>query len=55
MLSDKLLEILCCPQCHGDLRYDREHATLTCLKCGRVYRIENDIPIMIPDDEPPEP
>lgn len=52
MLPDDLLEILCCPKCHGDLAYDPEKNTLTCRSCGKVYRVENDIPILIIDDEP---
>ena len=52
MLAKDLLAILCCPKCHGDLTYEPEKNTLTCLKCGKVYRIENDIPIMLVDDEP---
>lgn len=55
MLSDALLRILCCPDCRGDLRYDREQNTLTCSSCGRVYAIQDDIPIMLVDDRPPQP
>lgn len=51
MLKQELLEILCCPKCKADLTYDAEHNTLTCTKCGKVYRVENDIPIMLVDDE----
>ncbi len=53
MLSEKLLEILCCPVCHGDLLYDREKQTLTCKKCGKIYPIRDNIPIMLVD--PPDP
>lgn len=52
MLSKALLDILCCPKCHGDLRYDPDANTLTCARCSKVYRIKDDIPIMLPDDEP---
>ncbi|HEY9166106.1 MAG TPA: Trm112 family protein [Candidatus Kryptonia bacterium] len=53
MLKKELLEILCCPKpdCRGDLDYSTEKNTLTCKKCGHVYRVENDIPIMLIDDD----
>lgn len=55
MLSKELLEILCCPRCHGDLIYDSGQNTLTCAKCNKVYQVKDDIPIMLPDDEPESP
>jgi uncharacterized protein len=51
MLKKDLLDILCCPKCKGDLAYAPEQNTLTCKKCGKVYQIKNDIPIMLLDDE----
>jgi uncharacterized protein YbaR (Trm112 family) len=47
MLSEKLLAILACPQCKGDLEYDRQNAVLICNHCRLRYRIEDDIPIML--------
>ena len=51
MLSKELLDILCCPKCHGDLLYEPEKNTLTCKKCDKTYPIKDDIPIMLIDDE----
>lgn len=51
MLRKELLEILCCPKCKGQLSYKPEKETLTCLKCGKVYQVKNDIPIMLTDDD----
>ncbi len=51
MLKKELLDILCCPKCHGDLNYDTEKNTLTCKKCGKVYEVKDDIPIMLIDDD----
>lgn len=51
MLSKELLDILCCPKCHGDLLYEPEKNTLTCKSCGKVYQIKDDIPIMLVDEE----
>jgi uncharacterized protein YbaR (Trm112 family) len=32
VVSNELLEILACPSCKGDLGYDQQEDTLTCLK-----------------------
>jgi uncharacterized protein YbaR (Trm112 family) len=50
MLPDKLLEILACPQCKGDLVYDRENSKLVCNACRLRYKVEDDIPIMLIDE-----
>jgi hypothetical protein len=47
MLSDKLLAILACPQCKGDLEYDRVNEKLICHQCRLRFSIEDDIPIML--------
>ena len=52
MLSKELLDILCCPKCHGDLLYEPEKNTLTCKKCGEVYQVKDNIPIMLVDEQP---
>ncbi|MCK4413930.1 MAG: Trm112 family protein [Candidatus Eisenbacteria sp.] len=49
-LSTDLLEILVCPVCKGDLEYLREQERLVCHACRLAYRIEEDIPIMLPDE-----
>ena len=51
MLSKELLDILCCPKCKADLSYSAGQHTLTCTKCGKIYQVKNDIPIMLVDDE----
>jgi uncharacterized protein YbaR (Trm112 family) len=55
MLSEKLLEILRCPKDYGELDYEPQKNTLTCKKCGRIYPVKDDIPIMIVDDESASP
>ena len=50
MLNEKLLEILACPKCKGDLEYDKDENKLICNKCRLRYRIEDDIPIMLIDE-----
>lgn len=48
-LSEDLLSILVCPQCRGDLVYDRDAAHLTCHACRLRYRVVDDIPVMLID------
>ncbi len=50
MLSEKLLEILACPECKGDLNYDRDNNKLICENCRLRYRVDDDIPIMLIDE-----
>ncbi len=50
MLEKELLEILACPKCKGDLEYDSAADTLTCPECRLIYRVEDDIPIMLSDE-----
>lgn len=50
MLSNELLKIICCPKCLGDLDYNEKENQLRCLKCNKIYGIEDDIPILIIDD-----
>jgi uncharacterized protein len=47
MVSEKLLEILACPKCKGDLEYDAHNDELTCNACRLTYKVEDDIPNMI--------
>jgi uncharacterized protein YbaR (Trm112 family) len=50
MLDPKLLEILACPVCRQGVTPDAGHNWLTCAQCKVRYRIEDDIPIMLPDE-----
>jgi uncharacterized protein YbaR (Trm112 family) len=49
-LDARLLEILACPKCKGELEYDTENQKLICDACRLKYRIENDIPVMLIDE-----
>jgi len=55
MLDPKLLEILACPKCTGDLEYktmpdNEKNGSLICHNCKLVFRVEDDIPIMLLDE-----
>ncbi|MFC2133000.1 Trm112 family protein [Bacteroidota bacterium] len=47
MISDELLNILCCPESKADLVLDGEFLVSTDPQTRRRYRIEDDIPIML--------
>ena len=50
-VSKELLDILICPNCHGDVVYDGAKQTITCVgKCRYVYPVRDDIPIMLIDE-----
>jgi uncharacterized protein YbaR (Trm112 family) len=53
MLDPKLLEILACPTCRGPVVVDEGHTSLTCRACAVRYRVENNIPIMLPEEAEP--
>lgn len=49
-LDKKLLEILACPKCKGDLEYKESEQVLECGACRLRYPIKDDIPIMLIDE-----
>lgn len=50
-LSRDLLEILVCPKCKGELEYKTEpEEQLVCHQCRLIYKVEDDIPIMLIDE-----
>jgi len=50
MLDKKLLDILACPKCKGELEYERGRERLICRKCRLAYPIKDDIPVMLIDE-----
>lgn len=53
MLSNDLKEILACPKCKGDLEFLEEQHEIRCHACRLVYRIEEDIPVMLIEEASP--
>lgn len=50
-LSKELLEILACPKCKGNIKYDRKANKLICNKCRLKFKIlEGSIPDMLIED-----
>jgi uncharacterized protein YbaR (Trm112 family) len=46
-LDKRLLDILVCPGCRGELEYDEDNSKLLCAKCCLAYPVRDDIPVML--------
>lgn len=49
-VDNKLLSILVCPICKGDLSYDKSAKELICSIDKLAFPIKDDIPIMLSDE-----
>ncbi len=47
MIDTKLIEILACPACKGDIEYDAKNEKLNCIECKKKYPIKDGIPVML--------
>jgi len=52
-IRKELLDILACPKCKGDIVLNDQKDGLVCHHCRLLYRIEDDIPIMLIDEAVP--
>jgi uncharacterized protein YbaR (Trm112 family) len=52
-IDNQLKEILVCPKCKGQVEIYEEKQEIHCRQCLLVYRIEEDIPIMLIDEAQP--
>jgi len=57
VVDSELLQILVCPACRGDLAErpgaDGAEPGLECRKCGRVYPVRDDVPVMLVEEASP--
>ena len=49
-LDTKLLALLVCPLCKGELLYDRVANELICEFDQLAYPVRDDIPVMLPEE-----
>ena len=50
-LDERLLEILACPNCRGDIEYLESESVLVCRgDCGYRYPIREGIPVLLVDE-----
>ena len=52
-IPQELKEILACPRCKGELEFREDKQEIVCRTCKLVYRIEDDIPVMLVDEAKP--
>jgi uncharacterized protein YbaR (Trm112 family) len=52
-IASELKEILACPQCKGELEFRDAQDEIVCRKCRLVYRVEDEIPVMLIDEAKP--
>jgi len=52
-IAAELREILACPKCKGELEFRDDQQEIVCRACKLVYRIEDDIPVMLVDEAKP--
>jgi uncharacterized protein len=53
MLQDWLLELLRCPRCKGELRYETAPESLVCPACAVRYPVRDGIPVLLLDEAEP--
>ena len=49
-LDSKLLALLVCPLCKGELNYDRVANELICEFDQLAYPVRDDVPVMLPEE-----
>jgi uncharacterized protein YbaR (Trm112 family) len=49
-IDKELLDILACPNDHGDVEYREAESVIVCTKCGYRYPVRDDIPVMLIDE-----
>lgn len=49
-MDARLLDILVCPICKGNLEYRKSAQELVCKPCKLAYPIRDDIPVMLEDE-----
>lgn len=53
MLDPKLLEILVCPKCRGELEYRAAESVLVCHRDRLRYPVRDGIPVLLIDEAEP--
>lgn len=52
-VAPELKEILACPRCKGALEFRDEADEIRCPACRLVFRVEDDIPVMLLEEARP--
>ena len=54
-LDERLLDILVCPACRGDVEHKERRHLIVCHGCGRRYPVREGIPVMLVEEAGPPP
>lgn len=54
-IDPHLLEILACPECKTEVKLTADEQGLKCVRCSRVYPIQDEIPVMIIEEATVDP
>lgn len=49
-MDKSLLEILACPECKGNVIYNKTAQELICPVCRLAYPVRDDIPVMLVEE-----
>jgi len=49
-MDKKLLDILVCPKCKGELKYDKKAEELICDTDALAYPVRDGIPVMLEEE-----
>ncbi|WP_374277573.1 Trm112 family protein [Azonexus sp.] len=52
-MDARLLDILVCPICKGNLDYRKADKELVCKPCKLAFPVRDDIPVMLEDEARP--
>ena len=47
MIPARIVKIAVCPLCRGALRVNADFTRLRCVECGKQYRVEDGIPVLL--------
>lgn len=53
MIEQWLLDLLVCPKCKGELRYEASPESLVCERDRLRYEVRDNIPILLVDEAKP--
>jgi len=49
-VAKELVELLVCPDCHGQIEYKERRNLIICTKCGLHYPVRDNIPVMLVEE-----
>lgn len=49
-IPKELFDILACPMCKGEVKYNQDKTGLVCIKCRNKYPIKEGIPVLLPPE-----